>query len=275
VRDRGRPLCRPHLRRPPGAASATLVSTSSGVSGCSSSCSPTSQRTHGPIGSRSLRLLGCDGDLRVLLGDRLRPRVRTRVRQGGLTLGSARIAHRVWQVYWAHIGIFVAIVATLAAADGAIEGARYLRHDLILAPFSTIPPAYGSDESHLRAELLRHSADVSGHLGARPNRDDGRARRWKRRRPRPVGRPLAGGSLSAFWNYPPRRGPQEGPGSSTRSPGSSCSSLASPSRAGGSGRRDRSAARWLVDRRPFGRGTVFLPVRLVLPCRLWTRALVR
>jgi hypothetical protein len=59
--------------------------------------------------------------------------------KAGLALGTARIAHRVWQVYWAHIGVFVAIFATLAFADSAIEGARYLRHDLNLGPFLDEP----------------------------------------------------------------------------------------------------------------------------------------
>src|SRR3954466_16220682 len=43
----------------------------------------------------------------------------------GWTLGTARILHRVWQVYWAHIGVFIAIVAMLAAADLEFGG-RYL-----------------------------------------------------------------------------------------------------------------------------------------------------
>src|SRR5690606_12944470 len=32
-------------------------------------------------------------------------------------LGVARVAQRVWQVYWAHIGMFVALAAMLAAID--------------------------------------------------------------------------------------------------------------------------------------------------------------
>ncbi|MGJ8618020.1 MAG: OpgC family protein, partial [Sulfitobacter sp.] len=35
----------------------------------------------------------------------------------GWRLGSARVAFRVWQVYWAHIGLFVATAALLAAID--------------------------------------------------------------------------------------------------------------------------------------------------------------
>jgi hypothetical protein len=56
----------------------------------------------------------------------------------GWLLGAARILHRVWQVYWAHIGVFVTIVAVLAGADLALDG-RYLRHDLNLGPFLDDP----------------------------------------------------------------------------------------------------------------------------------------
>jgi hypothetical protein len=56
----------------------------------------------------------------------------------GWLRGTARILHRVWQVYWAHVGVFVATVAVLAVADLHL-GARYLRHDLNLAPFLDDP----------------------------------------------------------------------------------------------------------------------------------------
>ena len=35
----------------------------------------------------------------------------------GFAMGCARIAHRVWQVYWAHLGLFFAAAALLCAAD--------------------------------------------------------------------------------------------------------------------------------------------------------------
>ncbi|MEM1273649.1 MAG: OpgC domain-containing protein [Pseudomonadota bacterium] len=43
--------------------------------------------------------------------------------QRGVLLGTARVGFRVWQVYWAHIGLFLAIAATMAAlnASGAFE----------------------------------------------------------------------------------------------------------------------------------------------------------
>jgi hypothetical protein len=56
----------------------------------------------------------------------------------GWLFGTARILHRVWQVYWAHIGVFVATVAVLAFADVALGG-RYLRHDLNLGRFLDVP----------------------------------------------------------------------------------------------------------------------------------------
>ncbi|AXI47716.1 hypothetical protein C1J03_17925 [Sulfitobacter sp. SK012] len=35
----------------------------------------------------------------------------------GWRLGTARVAFRVWQVYWAHLGLFIAVAALLAAFD--------------------------------------------------------------------------------------------------------------------------------------------------------------
>lgn len=61
--------------------------------------------------------------------------------RAGLALGTARIAHRIWQVYWAHVGVFVATVAALALADRMIPGAAYLRHDLNLGPLLDDPAA--------------------------------------------------------------------------------------------------------------------------------------
>src|SRR5829696_4044427 len=56
----------------------------------------------------------------------------------GWALGTARILHRVWQVYWAHIGVFITVVALLAAADLELGG-RNLRHGLNLGPFLDDP----------------------------------------------------------------------------------------------------------------------------------------
>ncbi|MBV9077438.1 MAG: OpgC domain-containing protein [Methylobacteriaceae bacterium] len=59
--------------------------------------------------------------------------------RAGLALGAARIAHRIWQVYWAHIAVFLAIVAALAFADEATGAMRYVRHELNLGPFLDDP----------------------------------------------------------------------------------------------------------------------------------------
>ncbi|MEH6646091.1 OpgC family protein [Sulfitobacter sp.] len=37
--------------------------------------------------------------------------------RSGWALGTARVAFRIWQVYWAHIGLFIAIAALLAGID--------------------------------------------------------------------------------------------------------------------------------------------------------------
>jgi len=45
----------------------------------------------------------------------------------GWWMGTARIMHRVWQVYWAHIGSFFLVVALLAGADMYFGGERYIK----------------------------------------------------------------------------------------------------------------------------------------------------
>lgn len=40
-------------------------------------------------------------------------------RNRGLLMGTARIVHRVWQVYWAHIGLFFAVLLLVTAFDQA------------------------------------------------------------------------------------------------------------------------------------------------------------
>jgi hypothetical protein len=57
----------------------------------------------------------------------------------GWALGTARILHRIWQVYWAHVAVFVAVVALLAMADRAIPGASYVRTGLNLGLFLDDP----------------------------------------------------------------------------------------------------------------------------------------
>ena len=38
----------------------------------------------------------------------------------GWWMGTARIANRVWQVYWAHIGVFLVIAALVVAANAVL-----------------------------------------------------------------------------------------------------------------------------------------------------------
>ena len=57
----------------------------------------------------------------------------------GWLLATARVFHRVWQLYWGQIAVFVVIVAMLAAADHFIPGAQYLRVGLYLGHFADDP----------------------------------------------------------------------------------------------------------------------------------------
>lgn len=52
----------------------------------------------------------------------------------GWLLGVARILHRMWQVYWAHIGGFLVVLAIVASADIYFGGDRYARQ-LMLGDF--------------------------------------------------------------------------------------------------------------------------------------------
>ncbi len=45
----------------------------------------------------------------------------------GWLMGTVRIVHRIWQVYWAHIGSFFVVVALLTAADLYFGGDRYTK----------------------------------------------------------------------------------------------------------------------------------------------------
>ena len=56
-------------------------------------------------------------------------------RDQGLGMGSARVAFRVWQVYWAHIGLFFAIAATMVALNAIFPDGRDYVGQLNLYPF--------------------------------------------------------------------------------------------------------------------------------------------
>ncbi len=57
----------------------------------------------------------------------------------GWTMGTARVAYRVWQVYWAHIGLFFAIAAMLAALNATELFERDYVGQLNLYPFFRRP----------------------------------------------------------------------------------------------------------------------------------------
>jgi len=56
-------------------------------------------------------------------------------RDRGLLMVTARVAHRIWQVYWAHIGLFVAVAVTMVALNELSIGNRDYVGQLNLYPF--------------------------------------------------------------------------------------------------------------------------------------------
>ena len=59
--------------------------------------------------------------------------------RAGWPLATARIALRVWQLYWGHVAVFVITVAMLATADHWLAGAHYVRLGLNLGHFVDDP----------------------------------------------------------------------------------------------------------------------------------------
>jgi len=53
----------------------------------------------------------------------------------GFGVGTARIAFRCWQVYWAHVGVFVAVVALMVATDKILDTGTAYVDGLNLRPF--------------------------------------------------------------------------------------------------------------------------------------------
>ena len=53
----------------------------------------------------------------------------------GWFYGTARIVFRIWQVYWAHIGSFFVVFATMIAADSLLGVSTYVDGELQLADF--------------------------------------------------------------------------------------------------------------------------------------------
>jgi hypothetical protein len=56
----------------------------------------------------------------------------------GWLLGALRIVHRVWQVYWAHIGSFLVVAGLMVGVDLALGGEHYAQ-ELSLQPFFAAP----------------------------------------------------------------------------------------------------------------------------------------
>lgn len=60
-------------------------------------------------------------------------------REQGLPMGTARVAFRCWQVYWAHISLFIAIAVTMAALNATDLFSRDYVGQLNLYPFFKNP----------------------------------------------------------------------------------------------------------------------------------------
>ena len=60
-------------------------------------------------------------------------------RDQGLLMGSARVAFRCWQVYWAHICLFLAVAATMVLLNASELGTRDYVGQLNLHPFFKDP----------------------------------------------------------------------------------------------------------------------------------------
>lgn len=58
--------------------------------------------------------------------------------RAGWLAGTARICRRLWQVYWAHVGSFLIVVAIVASADHALGSVHYT-NGLRLAPLLSEP----------------------------------------------------------------------------------------------------------------------------------------
>ncbi|MEL6316673.1 MAG: OpgC domain-containing protein, partial [Pseudomonadota bacterium] len=53
----------------------------------------------------------------------------------GFWIGTSRVSYRIWQIYWCHIGVFMAVAATLVGVDVLMESGRTYENRLNLTPF--------------------------------------------------------------------------------------------------------------------------------------------
>ena len=56
-------------------------------------------------------------------------------REQGRVMGTLRVSYRVWQVYWAHVGLFFAVAAAMVALNAAFPEGRDYVGQLNLYPF--------------------------------------------------------------------------------------------------------------------------------------------
>ncbi len=59
--------------------------------------------------------------------------------RAGFTLGTGRVAFRVWQVYWAHVGLFCTVAALMVSLNALGAGSRDYVGQLNLYPFFNNP----------------------------------------------------------------------------------------------------------------------------------------
>lgn len=60
-------------------------------------------------------------------------------RERGMLMGTARVAFRVWQVYWAHLGLFLAVATAMVLLNSAFPDGRDYVGQLNLYPFFNNP----------------------------------------------------------------------------------------------------------------------------------------
>ncbi len=61
--------------------------------------------------------------------------------QRGWALGTARVGFRIWQVYWAHLGLFIAVAALVATVDSSFGLGNHYKDSLNLMFFFNDPQA--------------------------------------------------------------------------------------------------------------------------------------
>ncbi len=60
----------------------------------------------------------------------------------GWAIGAARVGYRMWQIYWCHIGVFLAVAVALVGVDNLLETGGFYLATLGLPPFEN----YGNEQ---------------------------------------------------------------------------------------------------------------------------------